>query len=111
MLPTIGDVVLYHFSHVHGRLPGGLRNVVTFTRPAIVISDPDDDGRVRLQPFYGFLDDPTPDHTGVAGPTVIPVPPHRDPGGEVGVIGTASPKPSTWSWRPIRRGTGEVTAE
>lgn len=111
MLPTMGDLVLYHFSNVYGRMPAGLLNVGPCTRPALVISEPDGDGRALLQPFYALLDEPTANHTGMAGPGVIPALPHREPSGEIGVIGKAGPKPGTWSWRPTRPGAGEAGGE
>ena len=99
MMPTMGRIVLYCFSHRADVDENGEVVLETRVRPAVVISDPDPDGRVLLYPLLSCLDDPILEHWfgSKEGPSSVPVAPHR---AELGVVEMCQPQPGTWFWPP-----------
>lgn len=108
MLPSMGDIVIYHFEHIDfdHAVVDDLRNLGTRSlrsRPAIV-TEAMADGVVHLKVFFDTGDTPTLAHLTPSaryfGGPVRSARPHHEPTGEVGRVERLPVANHTWSWRP-----------
>lgn len=106
MLPTIGDIVIYHFTHVEWIDFDKSKEEIR-SRPAVVVDIPIEsmakNGACSLHVFYAYSDVNKHDRDPGFTTLMSEVPAHCEAMGEVGQIESATPKPHTWSWRRPRR--------